>query len=363
MDDGDVERLSEAVERVENAGLDRLERARELRQTLERVLREYEEKATGHGDFGSYVEARSIAAGVEESVDEDDVHGAEVIRAAAERFDRRTLRPKHFERAASDLEALDDDLEALDDARRLRDELRSEARSKSNRLKEVEDELREVEREVERVRRHDDVDTSAFVDALEAYVEGVRADFDSYFREAPAADVVELGASVDAEPLLPDLPVSTEDGSRLREAVGERTVEEVLELHGYSDSKLSHVVDDPAEFRDAVPVGFLEWFDVEPFTVDVDVEGDVVEHLAPALLRLTSDFASPETLEALRELRRLSISGEYERLRRAYVAAGDSDVDELERRRRKLREEAEALEAEVDVLESAVGRADEVLEG
>ncbi len=359
----EVKRLREALDTVEDAGADALRRTRSLKQRFEAGIREYRDRASGRDDFGSYVEFRSIAAAVEEAVeDEEDVYGAEVLEKAAARFDRRTMREKHFDRAEEDLTELEDAVQALDTAEEMRSEVESLRHRLSREIGRLEDEIDELEHEIERAERYADVDYTELVEMLESYNENVREDFRSFRDQVSAADVVRLGARAGEHPFVPGQPVSLEDADRLEEVAGDRSAEEVLEIMEHSKSKLEHYVDSAVEFRRAVPRSFLEGFDGSAFEIDFDEAADVVRYEAPELLKEVSKFADEETIDLLRRIRRLAMDDDYERMRKAYVDAGDVDVDELRQQKTEVEAEIEEVRRQLRDVEDELERATEVLD-
>ncbi len=363
MTDEDVSRLNDALDTVEAADADALTRTRSLKERFEAGIREYRDRATGRDDFGSYVEFRSIAAAVEDAVDGDEpVYGADVLERAAARFDRRTIRPKHFDRAEEDLQELDTAVEALDTAEEVRGDVESLRHRLERRRNQLKNEIESKIEEIERAERFADVDYSDLVEVLEGYNESVQQDFRSYRSDASASDVVRLGARAGEHPFVPDQPVSLDDADRLEDVAGDRSVEEVMEMMGHSKSKLEHYVDSAVEFRRAVPKSYLETFDGDAFTVSWEDPADVVRFEVPELLKEVSKFAGEDTVEQLRRLRRLAIKDDYERMRKAYLEAGDVDVENLRRRKHELEEELKDVERRLEEVEGVLERAEDVLD-
>lgn len=338
-----------------------MRRAADLKDRFDAAVREYRGTATGRDDFGSYVEFRSIATAVEETVDEDEVYGEDSFMQAAERFDRRTIREKHFDRAEEDLEDVEDAVAELEEAERLRDELDGERHRLRRRVEELEEEREELRERRERARSYADVDADELVELVERYDRLVKQEFEEFRGTASAADVVRVGARSGELPLVDDQPVDLEDARRLEEVAGDRTAEEVLEMTGYSRSKLEHYVDDAVEFRRAVPRSFLESFDGSAFEVGFDEPADVVRYEAPELRKVVQEFADEEVVDLLRRIRRLAMEDGYDEMRRAHQAAGDVDTEALRRRADDLEAELSSTRQRLEDLEAAVERADELL--
>lgn len=357
----DVESLEDALDTVEEVGAEPLRNAANLKSRFDAAVREYRDSATGRDDFGSYVEFRSIATAVEEAVEEDEVYGEDSFLQAAERFDRRTIREKHFDRAEEDLADVEAAVEDLGQAERLQDEVAGMRHRLRRRLDELEDEKDELLGELEQVKEYEDVDAEELVGLVDEYDRRVKQEFQEFRERASAADVVRVGARAGELPLVDDQPVDVDDARTLEDVAGDRTVEQVLEMADHSRSKLEHYVDDAVEFRRAVPRSFLESFDGSAFEIGFDEPADVVRYEAPELRKVVQGFADEDVVDLLRRIRRLAMDDEYEEMRRAHQAAGELDPESLRRRVDEVEEEMETVETRLEEVEDAVTRAEELL--
>jgi len=341
----------------ELGGIDggRAERTVEVYERLDGILGEYRDDATGHGDFESYVELRTILAEMEEEVDE--VYHGDRLEDALDRFDSRTLTDTDFERAREDLEDMKGFVGSYERYRELGEELRDELGRLRSRRRELEARADGLRESLERAREAEEVDAAPLREAVEGYNRRVEDGFEGFMSRAPAVEVVRVGERIRDSPLLPDPPVEEGDADRLDAFVDDETTDRVLELAGQSDAKLSHTFDDPEGFREAVPEGWLRTADAEPLRLSYADEG-VVERRTAELVSVVSGFATEETVAALRRVRDLAVRGDYARMRRAVVAeeeAGD-DADALE-------EELDEVEDEIDEVDGRIEMIRETLSG
>lgn len=350
-----VEEYEEVRDRVREVGEERAEKTHDLYETVDKNLERYREDATGRGDFEKYIELRSIVADVEEELDDEDVHMSGEFENALSHLDARTLRDKHFRRARAGLEEVKEFAETYERYEELKDELKDELRSLEKRKKELRSEMEETKERLEKAREAEEIDASPLREAVEAYNEGVREDFDAFLREEPAVDVARLGEKTLDSPLVDDAPVERGVAERLSRYVDNETVGRVLELADASDGKLSHYVEDTAGFRDAVPRTFFETVSAERFDLSYEPE-DVVRRRIPELVSLVSSFADEDTVAVLRRVGAMAERGEYEPMRRAVVAGEEAgaDAEEIDERLEELRDEKERVEERASLLRSAL---------
>jgi len=350
-----TEEYEKVRETVRDVGEERAERTHDLYETVDKNLEKYREDATGHGDFGKYIEFRNFVAGVEEKLDEEEIHLTEEFESAMSHLDARTLRDKHFRRARADLEPVADFAETYERYEELGEELNDELRSLEKRKKELENEIEDAEESLEKAREANKVDASSLRETVEAYNESVNDNFDSFLRNASAVEVARLGEKTLGAPLVEGAPVERGVAERLSRYVEDETVERVLELADASDGKLSHYVEETDEFRDAVPRIFFETASAERFELSYEPEG-VVRRRAPELVSLVSSFADEETVAALRRVDGMAERGEYGPMRRAVVAGEEAGAtaEDIEKRLDELRNEKESVEERAARIRSAL---------
>ena len=332
-------------ERVREVGEERAERTRNVYRRIDDAFDEYREDATGHGEFRRFVEFQNTVIDIEESVEDEDIYRGDEIEDALSHLDANTLHDKHFRRAREDLSGVRDFVETYERYVELEDALRGELSDLEHRIDEVGREIREKEASLEKAREAEGVDVSPLREAVEGYNERVRDDFETFLREAPAVDVARLGERTHDAPLVDDAPVERGTAESLARYVDDETVDRVLELADASDGKLSHYVDDPGGFRDAVPRTFFETADGSRFELSYEREG-VVRRRAEELVSVVRRFADDETVTALRRVRDMAANGTYGEMRRALVAReqAGADVDELRDELNDLRDEKERVE-------------------
>ncbi|MFP4174208.1 MAG: hypothetical protein ACLFSW_00320 [Halobacteriales archaeon] len=341
----------EARAEVREVGEDRAERTRDVYRRIDDAFDEYREDATGHGEFGRFVEFQNVVIDIEESVEEEDIYRAGDIERALSHLDANTLHDKHFRRARGDMEDVRDFVETYERYVELGDNLRDELSDLERRADERAREIRRKEKALEKARRAEGVDVSRLREAVEGYNERVREGFETFVRDAPAVDVARLGERTHGAPLVDDAPIERGTAKRLARYVDDETVDRVLELADSSDAKLSHYVDDPDGFRDAVPRTYFETADGSRFELSYDPEG-VVRRRAEELVSLVRRFADDETVMALRRVRDMAANGTYGEMRRALVAREEAgaDVDAIRDELDELRDEKERAETRADEL-------------
>lgn len=353
-----VEKLDEyreLREKVREVGEERAEETRDLYEKIDAAFEEYREDATGHGEFGRYVEFQNVVIAAENRLEASDVYRADDFEKALSRLDARTLRDKHFRRARGDLEEIAGFVGEYKSYVELRDALKEELSQKERRVDELEDEIRESERRLDTARRGEEVDASPLREAVERYNERVREEFEAFLRKASAVEVARLGEKTLDAPLVDDAPIERGTAERLSRHVDDEAVERVLELADSSDAKLSHYVDNTDGFRAAVPRTFFETADAERFELGYEREG-VMRRLVPELVRIVSRFADEETVAALRRVGGMAERGEYGPMRRALEAREDAgaDSEEIAEKIDGLRDEKERLEKETENIRGAL---------
>lgn len=350
-----LDEYAELREVVREVGEERAEQTRELYRRIEDALEEYREDATGHGEFGKYVEFQNIVIASEETLEESEVYHTEDFERALSRLDARTLQDKHFRGARSDLSDVAEFVEKYDRYEELHEELREELSRLERRTEELESRASDTEERLEKAKVAQEVDCSKLREAVEDYNEGVREDFEVFVSEAPAVEVARLGEKTLDAPLVDDAPVERGASDRLRRYVDDETVSRVLELADASDGKLSHYFENPDGFRDAVPRVFFETAEPETFELSYEREG-VVRRRVPELVSLVGMFADEETVAALRRVGDIARNGGYSDMRRALVAKKEAgaSVEELSDELDEVRSEKERAEERADEIRNVL---------
>lgn len=301
---------------------------------FDRLFAQYEESATGTGDFGSYVQFQQQIAELVDGLDEDFPR-RNAFQTAMDVLDQRRLNESHFERAR----------EALAPARELEDllERREDARERYRRARldaiERRDELDDRISELARLQELAAVDLDAPVhrlrDPIEAYNDAVRGAYRSFADEASARDLLALFERAAATPLVDARapPADLLEYVRTYPA-GSDPVPKLLEYADYSASKLDHYVDDPGALRARVATHrtYLERLSADPFTIAwPPVQAGELRFRTRELLSLVNGFATEETIVRLRAVRDLPRRDDYEHLRTVATALDELDENQRDR--------------------------------
>ncbi|MFQ3284242.1 MAG: hypothetical protein ACI944_000954, partial [Natronomonas sp.] len=133
-------------------------------------------------------------------------------------------------------------------------------------------------------------------------------------------------------------------------------VVDLLEYADYSTSKLSHYVDDAALLKRRVATNrtYLERLSADPLSIGWPPESaETLRFRIEELLGLVGTIADDATVSTLREIRELTRTDSYERIREAARAEAELTDEqrrklergEVETERSAAREELERLEA------------------
>lgn len=90
-----TDEFRELRETVREVGEERAEETRDLYRKVDAAFEEYREDATGHGEFGRYVEFQNVVIAAENHLEGSEVYRSEDFETALSRLDARTLRDKH----------------------------------------------------------------------------------------------------------------------------------------------------------------------------------------------------------------------------------------------------------------------------
>jgi hypothetical protein len=357
----ELEAAAEAVEaaeqRVAEFGEDALEALRGALGEFTTVLDRYEDSATGDGNFQEFIEFQGTVADIVAALPEDLLL-RETFEEADERLQQRRLSESDFERVRADLEPVADLAGRLDERREARERYRSARSGVRHRLQEV----RERIDELERITRLGDADLDAPVERLrepiETYNEAVTEAFRTYRRDAPARSVLSTIEAAQRFPLVPFRRPPPELVEYVDAAeTGTEPIPRLLEYAEYSRSKLAHYVTDPGALKTAVRphTTYLRRLDATPLTVDwPPPSADLCQWRCLEIGRVLNRFA-PDVVSALRAVRDLPRSTDYERLRETATATAELGPAERERLRSgEVAAELESLRAERAALEETL---------
>jgi hypothetical protein len=328
------EDLADARAAVEAEGEADLRQLRDAYEAATGLLDRYEGRATGTGDFAAFVEFQESFVELVEGLD-DDLSARDAFEAANDLLDQRRLSEADFERARERLEPAADLVSLLDRRETARERFEAARRDARRRRRELSERIDALER-LQRLGEADlDAPVERLRDPIDDYNASVRDAWTEFRTNASAREVFRVVAASRAYPLA----AFSEAPSDLREYVrtapaGEEPIPTLLEYADYSNSKLSHYVDDPAALRTRVGTHrtYLERLDADPLTVSwPPPEAAALRYRASELVSVVARFAPEETVAAARRLRELPTEVAYERLRESALARDELDEDERER--------------------------------
>jgi hypothetical protein len=350
--------LDRLRERVDEHGVDALDRVAGACERVDQLFERYEDRATDYDDFEGYVEFQDTFVAFVEDLP-DDLPARDAFEAADETFQKSRLKEKHFDQAREDLRPARDLADLYEDWRAARERYGDARYAVEQRLDAVEDRIGDLEATL----RYGEADLDAPVERLRdpvtAYDDAVREAFVDIRREAPARDLLAVLAAAADEPLLDARRPPRRLHEYLRDSpVGDEPVPTLLEYAGYSNSKLGHYVDDPGEFQRHVAANetYLDRLDAGPFTVGwPPPTATRLRYWAGAAESVVRRFAPEPVVAALRTVRSLTREEDYERLRATAVAREELGERERERLRTgAVESDLAAAREERDLLRAAL---------
>lgn len=352
------ERLRQAEAAVDAYGEESARTVAEAHEDALDLLSNYEDTATGSGNFAAYVEFQERFVTLVEDLP-DDFPTRTAFEEANDLLDRRRLSKKHFEQARDLLEPAREAVEALDEREAARQHLRETRQAVRRRLSTLDEEIEHRERLLDLGAADLDAPTEHLRDPIDAYNAAVTDAFERFRREESVRDLLDLVATTTAYPLVeftapPDSLSTYFDDAPL----GRETLPTVLEYAGYSRSKLGHYVDDPGRFRTNVATNetYLTRLDATPLTVGwPPPEAGTLRRFAKELVAVVARFADESVVTRARRVRDLAFRDDYERLRQSAVARDELTDTERDRLASGAVEaELTDLRAERDRLQSAL---------
>jgi hypothetical protein len=331
--------LQRARDRVDEVGESDLQEVADAHDDLTTLFDRYEEEVTGDGDFKTFIEFQSQIAAITEELSEDVRH-REVFEEVDDLLQQRRLTESDWRKVRSALEPVRADVSRLDDREEARERYEDARFSAERRIDDFADRIADLA-DLQRLGDADlDAPTERLRDPIEAYNDRVADAFADFRSSASARDLLAFVAKADAYPLVPfESPPAD-----LREyvdthAAGEESVGQLLEYAEYSKSKLDHYVEDADALKRNVSTQrtYLRRLDDEPLTVDwPPVEAETLRYRARELTSVVARFADrvdegEAALVALREVRELSRTTDYERLRDSAQARAQLGPEERER--------------------------------
>ncbi|WP_256685407.1 DUF7118 family protein [Halococcus qingdaonensis] len=313
------------------AALETLADAHDRATTL---LDSYEERATGTGDFESFVEFQESFDELVDSLDEDMALRS-AFEDANDRFDKRRLSASDFAAARDALAPVAERVELLDKRARRRERYREARRHAVVRRDELDEEIAELER----LASLSDVDLDAPIaelrEPVENYDERVRAAFRRFRNEASARDVLRFVERTEQYPLVPFRPPPDDLHEYVETSpVGTESLTQLVDYADYSPSKLAHYVDDPERLRKNVAIhrSYLDGLDATALGIGWPPPPALdCRFLLNELVSVVDRFAPDDVVKTLHELRAFTREERYEQLQRAAMAREELTERERER--------------------------------
>ncbi|WP_201741530.1 DUF7118 family protein [Salinigranum halophilum] len=352
------ERLRQAEAAVDEYGESEARAVAEAYADALDLLSNYEDTATGSGNFAAYVEFEERFVNLVEELP-DEFPTRDAFEEANELLDRRRLAVKHFEQARDLLAPAREAVEALDEREAARQHLRETRQAVRRRLSTLDDEIGRRERLLDLGAADLDAPTEQLHDPITAYNQAIEDAFERFRREESVRDLLDLVGTTTAYPLVEFTAPPDSLRSYLETApVGRESLPTVLEYAGYSRSKLDHYVDDPGRFRTKVATNetYLARLDATPLTVDwpPPAAGEL-RRFAEELVAVVARFADESVVAQARRVRDLAFRDDYQRLRQSVVARDELTDGERDRLASGAVEtELADLRAERDRLQSAL---------
>ena len=351
-------RLREARAAVEDIGETRLEALDAAVYEADSLLTQYEESATGTGDFGAYLRFRGDISALVEDLP-DDLPERDAFERVDDIVDKRRLSVDDFSAARSALKEARRLRERLNEREAAEDAYRDARRAADRQISELESQIEDLDRTIALGEADFDAPIEILQTPITSYNHAVRDAVRELLATAPAPVVLDLFAMSDRYPLV-DMPSPPEALQQyVEQETPSLTVHELIEFAGYSRSKLAHYVDDPAAFAAAVATerSYLESIDEEPFTIAwPPPPATHLRWYVRELISVVGRFADDEVIALLRDIRSVTLDeARYTRLRTSAIAQSeltDNEHDQL--RRGEIQANRDALTAAKERLEAAL---------
>jgi len=369
-----------ARERVERVGAERSEGATEERgvneespapvgetalrdlrtacSELRSLLVEYEDRATGDGDFAAFIEFQDRIAHFTDDLDED-LPERETFEEIDDRLQQRRLTESDFAAVRERIDDAERAVAPLDDWEDARERYHRARAAARDRLDAVTDRIAECERLIELGEADLEAPTERLREPIERYDAAVRDAFREFRSNESARAVLALVETTTLYPLVPfqSPPEPLLDYVGTYEA-GTESIPQLLEYADYSRSKLAHYVDDPDALKRNVATNrtYLQRLDAEPLTVGwPPPAADTLRWQCDERISVVDRFA-PNVVGHLRTVRELTRREEYDRLQTSAAARERLSDEERERL------QSGAVETELDELRAERRQLDDALD-
>ncbi|WP_424017114.1 DUF7118 family protein [Halorientalis pallida] len=301
---------------------------------LQALFDDYEEEATGDGDFRVFIEFQEEMEKFVDSLPEDLPH-RECFEEVDDIMQQRRLTESDFDRAREALSPAADDAALLEEREATQnryDELRTRA---ERRVRELDERIADLEALVAMGEADLDAPVERLREPIDAYNDAVEAAFREFKRDASAREVLGFVETTASFPLVD----YRQPPAKLTEYVehnppGTEPIPTLLDYADYSKSKLDHYVDDATALKTAIGTNqtYLRRLDGGPLTVSwPPPAAEELRFLARELIQVTGRFAPEDVVAKARTVRALTDRADYGRLRTSAQAREQLDDDERER--------------------------------
>ncbi len=351
-------RYEQAVERVKEFGENDLREVESVYRQFTDVLDRFEEDVTDEGgDIETNIKFQSAIAEVVEEVSEDMLL-AEVFDECDEMLQQRWFHESDIREVREQLEPVADLVSRLEKQDELLESYRKTRRDIRYRIRELDDHIADLER-LSRLADADlDAPTERLHEPIETYNDAVTDAFNSFTREASAREVLDFLDTMTDYPLIRfEIPDEELFEYVTQYPPGEETIGTLLEYANYSESKLSHYVEEPNTLIRIVgrKQTYLDGLSGKPLTVSwPPPSAEELQYRCRELTAAVNRFA-PDVVEQLRAVEALPRETDYERIRDAAVVREDLTDEERKRiRTDDIETELSAARTERETLQHAL---------
>ncbi|WP_266079331.1 DUF7118 family protein [Haladaptatus caseinilyticus] len=324
----------EAEAAVAEHGKPHIEAVADAHDRATRLLNRYEGKATGTGDFKSFVEFQGQFADLVESLP-DDVPARESFERAEDVTDKRRLSESDFDRIRTILQPARETASLLEERREATERYRDARHAVATRITELEERIDDLDRLQELGDADLDAPTDELREPIETADEAISSAFRAFKHDSTARELVRFLTATEQYPLIEfDAPPDELRTYLLENDVGEKSVPKLLELARYSRSKLGHYVDNPVELKRAVATNetYLDRLDAEPLLIGwPPAPANELRWWCEEAIRIADRFAPPEAVARLRDVQQLTYDDRFDALRTAAQARAELTDEEHDR--------------------------------
>ncbi len=334
----DLRNADEACREAESAisehGETQIETVADAYDRATKLLKRYEGKATGTGDFKAFVEFQGQFADLVENLP-DDLPARESFERAEDITDKRRLSEGDFDRIRATLDPAEEVASLLERRRAVRERYRNARHRVANRITELGERIDDLKRLQELGEADLDAPTEMLREPIEAANDAISSAFRTFKRESSVREVVRFLTATEQYPLVAfESPPDDLRTYVLEKDAGEKSIPDLLELARYSRSKLDHYVADPAELKRAVATNetYLDRLDADPLQVGwPPAPANELRWWCEEAIRVADRFAPPDAVAKLRDVQRLTHDSRFDSLRTSAQARAELTDDERDR--------------------------------